>query len=1156
MADNQWTDWLHHAWTATVATAASSVPFLVSMQGANPSAGEVTAAIGLGTLAAIGSVAAGRLGNVVHDRLKRRIVDPRSLLRNHHLLTLTGHAVAAVVSATADSEEYGEEDRKRLAQLAKKLPDEWDAISNVSEFDKKLEGLATTDLVHWFDTALGNESAKQPPRALDPRSWEIILLWVGTKHECLPTTGARARLAQQLHESLPVAVRELLKEDLATGGHAFGGLLLMLLGETHGAVVEIAQTGKETRQLVESLIVAVKAISECLQNQLQSNSTSDTADLFDGFGEIRQSLLKLSEENTAGHAKTQEDLELLLSEVRNLVASLATSGPSPKPTVPTGFQADISHIMKYAPVELIGRDPETKLLNDTWAKVRRGTKKRPHVLTFVALGGEGKTSLVAKWAIGLEAKQWPACDAVLAWSFYSQGTKEQSQASSDVFLKFALMFFGDHAMANSAQGAYDKGKRLAQLIGERRVLLILDGLEPLQYPTTSPLSGQLKDQGISVLLKGLAAKNSGLCVVTTRYSVMDLKNYWQTTAPETKLLRLSKEAGVELLRSFGVKGTQAEYEELVEDVKGHALTLNLLGTYLADAHAGDIRRRDLVKLEDANAEEGAGHAFHVMDAYVLWFETGSKDEEERAKGRRAIALLRLLGLFDRPATADCVAALKQPPAIPGLTEVLVGISEAHRNIAFKRLEEAKLLTVARDAASTLVSLDTHPLLREYFARQLRTQHLYAWRAAHRRLYEHLCATTKEGDLPTLEDLQPLYQAVAHGCQAGMQQEACVKVFRDRIGHGKEAFSAKKLGAFGSDLGAIACFFESPWSRISCVLTEAAQTWLRYEAACCLSALGRLTEALEPMRAALEHDAKQGSREEAATSAFGMSKLELTLGEVAAAVGDAEQSLTYADRSSDAICRMISRTTYADALHQTGRRAEAEARFREAEKIQAETKQLGGSLLYSMQGFHYCDLLLGSCERAAWQCTLGSSFNPKLSSLSASCHAVFQRAAHTLKIAALNNWLRDIALDQLTLCRAALYEAILEGSSLDTCHWFLPHAVDGLRRAGEQDQIPHGLLTRARMRSLTGVRTGSESAQSDLDEAWEIAERGPMRLFLADIQLYRARLFFREAEYPWESPAADLAAAEKLINTCGYHRRDEELADAKRVILGKDPIAPP
>jgi hypothetical protein len=54
--------------------------------------------------------------------------------------------------------------------------------------------------------------------------------------------------------------------------------------------------------------------------------------------------------------------------------------------------------------------------------------------------------------------------------------------------------------------------------------------------------------------------------------------------------------------------------------------------------------------------------------------------------------------------------------------------------------------------------------------------------------------------------------------------------------------------------------------------------------------------------------------------------------------------------------------------------------------------------------------------------------------------------------------------------------------------------------------------------------------------------------MADIHLHRARLFFRERVYPWKSLQDDLEAAEKLINDCGYHRRDEELADAKRVIL--------
>ena len=84
-----------------------------------------------------------------------------------------------------------------------------------------------------------------------------------------------------------------------------------------------------------------------------------------------------------------------------------------------------------------------------------------------------------------------------------------------------------------------------------------------------------------------------------------------------------------------------------------------------------------------------------------------------------------------------------------------------------------------------------------------------------------------------------------------------------------------------------------------------------------------------------------------------------------------------------------------------------------------------------------------------------------------------------------------------------------------------------------------------------MRGHSDLVRADLDEAWDIAERGPMRLHLADIHLHRARLFFREKPYPWNSPQADLAAAEQLINDCGYHRRDEELADAKQAILGQE-----
>ena len=142
------------------------------------------------------------------------------------------------------------------------------------------------------------------------------------------------------------------------------------------------------------------------------------------------------------------------------------------------------------------------------------------------------------------------------------------------------------------------------------------------------------------------------------------------------------------------------------------------------------------------------------------------------------------------------------------------------------MSEVDLLTVTPDA------IDAHPLIREYFAKQLRDTQPAAFQAAHSRLFDHLCQTTEHRP-DTLDGLQPLYQAVVHGCLAGRQQEACDKVYVDRIlrGTGSDGFySTKKLGAIGADLAAVAAFFDEPWSRVSPNLSEADQAWLLNEAA--------------------------------------------------------------------------------------------------------------------------------------------------------------------------------------------------------------------------------------------------------------------------------------------------------------------------------------
>jgi tetratricopeptide (TPR) repeat protein len=452
------------------------------------------------------------------------------------------------------------------------------------------------------------------------------------------------------------------------------------------------------------------------------------------------------------------------------------------------------------------------------------------------------------------------------------------------------------------------------------------------------------------------------------------------------------------------------------------------------------------------------------------------------------------------------------------------IPPAKWNATLKRLQDLRLLEHDPDTGR----LDAHPLLREYFAATLSKNQPEAWQEGHRRLYQQLKDSVPhhpEG----LTGLQALYQAVVHGCRAGLYQEALNEVYISRIlrGTGSDGFySAKKLGAFGADLGAVACFFTEPWQRLAPGLPVGDQAWLLNEAATRLRALGRLAEALEPMWVGAESAEAQADWKNAAIYYGNLSLLQLSLGRIVLAVADAERAVDYADRSGDAFQRISKRTALADARHQQGEWEAARRGFAEAEAMQAERK-LEYLQLYSRPGFRYGELLLTEAERAAWG-------GPAAAEGSEGCAQVAQRAAQALPIAMRNNHLLSIALAQLTLARSALYTDLLHGRTPgEDAQQHTEAAVAGLHRAGDQDELPLGLLTRAWLRH--GLNN-TDGAQADLAEAQRIAERGGMKLHLADIALTRARLFEDKAE---------LAKARALIEACGYGRRLPELEDAEQ-----------
>jgi tetratricopeptide (TPR) repeat protein len=836
-------------------------------------------------------------------------------------------------------------------------------------------------------------------------------------------------------------------------------------------------------------------------------------------------------------AKREEIMASLAAEIRRIV----TGGVSD----PLGRQRvnqliDCARLPETAYERLVGRDVELKRLDEAWAD------RNTNILSLVAEGGAGKSALVNEWLKRIQADRYRGAEAVLGWSFYSQGSKERA-TSAEPFLNWAVDKLGIKIETTSATA---KGEAIAEALARSRALFVLDGCEPLQHGLGAQ-QGQLKDVGLRALLRRFAAmppaEAHGLVVLTSRLTVKDIARWKDGAAPVLDVGELSDGAAAALLRDNGVRGTEAELRAAAREFRGHPLALSLLASFLKETQAGDVRRRDHIRDLLADVENpGHDHAIRVIESYEAEWFAGQPVPH---------AIMHMVGLFDRPASGDCLAALRRKPLIPGLTDAIVDLDEGAWQRAVARLRDVRLLAPQDPSAPD--ALDAHPLVREWFGLRLEDTTPQAWRVAHSRLYEHLRDTTHEGKTPTLEDLAPLYQAIPHGCCAGRHQEALDDIYVDRtcrrLADGDiEYYVARKLGAFGTNLAASSWFFDKPYETPCASLKVASQAWVLREAAFALGAQGRVAEALPALRAALRAYTDAKNWRYAAASASDLAEAELLTGEVAAAATAAEQSVACAVESGDEI--QISRcwVTEADALDAAGRRREAERLFDRAEWL---LQKYGPDfpLRGSTRGFRYCNLPLAKGEWAAAR-----------------------------DLAKNGKWPLNIALDTLTLGR------IQVGIAIENVAWQqalatarndtraagarLDEAIDGVRAGGRLEFVPHGLLARAAFRRSVGDWDG---ATRDLDEVGEIAEPGPMRLFLCGMALERARLAFAritalaplngliddslpQPEPPDAEESAKLAAearvnlatARELIERCGYHRRDEELAELEAVLRGE------
>lgn len=269
------------------------------------------------------------------------------------------------------------------------------------------------------------------------------------------------------------------------------------------------------------------------------------------------------------------------------------------------------------------------------------------------------------------------------------------------------------------------------------------------------------------------------------------------------------EAGAELLRSLGIQGSEPELWATSREQRGHALTLTLLGTFLFEARKGDVRLRSQASLDAKETREGR-HAWRVIEDYDAWFGPGP-----------AQAVLRLAGLFDRPAPASAIRALRRAPAISGVTDRIVGLDEDEWNRCYWLRRARLLLDDGGDG-----SRHAHPLVRELLGLKLGKENPAGFRAAHGRLFEHLRDEGKpspDGPEDTLEELEPLFQAIWHGHHAGRLQEAFDLY---RAGCGRPSFlSLPPQRAVLGFLAAQSAFFDPTGALRPSLLTGPDEGWL-------------------------------------------------------------------------------------------------------------------------------------------------------------------------------------------------------------------------------------------------------------------------------------------------------------------------------------------
>lgn len=686
---------------------------------------------------------------------------------------------------------------------------------------------------------------------------------------------------------------------------------------------------------------------------------------------------------------------------------------------------------------------------------------------LVAWGGEGKSAIARRWYDEMQNNAVRP-DRVFWWNLYK---RPDLNGFIDALYKY---LGGDLALTTNTWAKVDGIKDMLQNV---ECLLVLDGLEVMQNNTRDNDFGKMLNPEFGELLRGIAdSRCRGLCLITSRIAPKELEPYKDHSFKELHIEGLEPPAARELLRKKGVTASDEEMNLLIENFKGHALSIYSVGEYVKRYYDGQIvcvLDLKYVIVDEASRFEAIKHLFERYEK--------SMTEAERA-------FLMLFSLFRTDVTKrEFIGFFRKKITTSKLNRKLTNISMNDFTDVVDGLVNWGL--IACDESTK--SYSAHPLVKKYFESLFEDKDRKAY---HKAIYEHIDTYAK--NLPdTIEEMKPLFEMVYHGCKAMMYHDVCMQIYRDRINRGNEFYLTKKLGAWETKFGCVRNFFpDGDITKPPLVTNWRIQSWLMNEAALILQVTGRPSVAVALLIKKTNMQIEYGDWVNASVGYLNLSDLDYRTGRLADSLASANLSIEYSSKVEYKQNQAQSIAYRANAESLMGDIEAAERDFKCVDNLQRIIHS-DRNALYSNRGIWYAEFLIaigdGQTARKITELNLEICNGELINDVSC-CHRVLstldrmdglhdEAAGHITEAIRLA---RQIGVPYLEI------EALIERGRLNLAKSEFPAAIidsDAVIKHVDRTTFelyrPDGLIIKAHALKAQGhTKEAREAAQSALDLA--------------------------------------------------------------------------